>query len=259
MTLFSTRVILLLMDMVDDALTARQTLILKSLIEEYLDTAEPVGSETLDRKYNLNVSSATIRNEMVQLTKKGFLRQPHTSAGRLPTPKALRFYITQLMQEKELSLAEEVKVKEEIMNVRDNLYDLLDEATHILAEKTRSLAIATLSDEEKVWHAGYSNVFLNPEFADFNVTFNVFSCLEKIDMLQDLFFRKMPGESLIEVVFGEDLDWPGFDVIGVVGTHFVVKDKKGALGVIGPARLPYAMVIPTLRYFKTLIEEVGKL
>jgi heat-inducible transcriptional repressor len=71
-----------------EGLTARQIQILKSLIDEYIETAEPVGSGALDKKYNLGISPATIRNEMVTLTKFGFLKQPHTSSGRVPTPKA---------------------------------------------------------------------------------------------------------------------------------------------------------------------------
>ena len=83
-----------------NGLTARQTQILKSLIDEYIETAVPVGSDALEKKYNLGVSPATIRNEMVALTKLDFLRQPHTSAGRIPTPLAMKFYIDQLMEEK---------------------------------------------------------------------------------------------------------------------------------------------------------------
>ena len=94
-----------------DGLTARQTQILKSLIDEYIETAEPVGSESLEKRYNLRVSPATIRNEMVFLTNAGFLRQPHTSAGRVPSPKAMKFYISQLMQEEQMSLTDEVKAK----------------------------------------------------------------------------------------------------------------------------------------------------
>lgn len=67
-----------------DGLTARQTQILKALIDEYISTAQAVGSEPLDKKYNLGVSPATIRNEMVALTHAGYLKQLHTSAGRVP-------------------------------------------------------------------------------------------------------------------------------------------------------------------------------
>src|SRR3990172_4218401 len=127
-----------------DALSARQTQILKSLIDEYITTAEPVGSESLEKKYSLGVSPATVRNEMFALTRNGYLRQPHTSAGRIPTPRAMKFYIDQLMEEKQMSVAEEVKAKEEVVGARQDISVLLDEATHELAHITKSLSVATL-------------------------------------------------------------------------------------------------------------------
>ncbi len=240
-----------------DALTARQTQILKSLIDEYIATAEPVGSEALEKKYNLGVSPATIRNEMYALIKSGYLKQPHTSAGRLPTPKAMKFYIDQLMEERKMSVAEEVKVKEEVSTAaKENIDELMEEATHELAEMTRSLAVAGLDEEDKIWHAGYSNIFSNPEFTNISTTALLFSLIEEVDRLHKLFFEIMTGTSPVEVVFGEELGWPEFLPFGVVATRFNVFGKKGALGVIGPTRLAYPRLIPTLRYFRDVIEEV---
>lgn len=240
-----------------DGLTARQTQILKSLIEEYIETAEPIGSEALEKKYNLGVSPATIRNEMMALTKSKFLRQPHTSAGRVPSPKAMKFYIEQLMEEKQMSLTEEVKAKEEVWDARHDIDKLLEEATHALAERTKNLAIAALSGG-KVWYAGYANIFLSPEFADLEVCASLFSFLEEMERLQELFFERVQGESPVEVVFGEEIDWPGLNPVGVVATRFNIKGKPGALGVIGPSRLNYSTVIPILRYFGNLIQEIAE-
>ena len=152
-----------------DGLTARQTHILKTLIDEYIDKAEPVGSEALEKKYNLGVSPATIRNEMASLTKLNYLRQPHTSSGRVPTPQAMKFYINQLMEEKQMSLAEEVKTKEEVWSARRNIHRLMREAVQSLAQRTGSLSLAAL-DEGRTWHAGLSNLFLYPEFSDLELS-----------------------------------------------------------------------------------------
>src|SRR5258706_13034922 len=99
-------------------LTQRQIQIIKTLIEEYIESAEAVGSETLEKEHNLSASPATIRNEMVRLSELGYLKKPHTSAGRIPTPMAMKFYVTQLMKEKELSTAEEVALKERVWDYR---------------------------------------------------------------------------------------------------------------------------------------------
>lgn len=272
LTLISTHVILLLklllvqrasnrqakqVSIMQGALTARQTQILKSLVDEYIATAEPVGSEALEKKYGLGVSPATIRNEMATLTKLGYLRQPHTSAGRVPTPQAMKFYINQLMEERQMSLAEEVKAKEEVMEAKDDINSLMREATHSLAQITRSLAIGT-TEEGRVWHSGYANVFLNPEFANLELSINLFSLLDEVRRVRELFFERMTGLSPIEVIFGQELGWAGLDYISVVGTRFKLKDKGCALGVVGPERLRYPYVIPVLRYFRNLMEEIAK-
>ena len=241
-----------------DALTARQTQILKSVTEEYLETASAVGSETLDRKYNLGISSATIRNEMMQLTKMGYLRQLHTSAGRVPSPKALRFYIDQLMEEKRMSVADEVSARQGVYDAKGDVDSLMHEATHALSQKTHALTISALDDQDRVWHSGYSNVFANPEFfTQPRSLTSLFSCLEEIELLHELFFQRMTGGSTVEVVFGEDLGWPGFAPICIVGTRFSLGGRSGAIAVIGPARQDYPMVIPTVRYFRSLFDNLS--
>ena len=83
-------------------LTERRARILQLIIREYVDSAVPVGSETLARKYGLRVSPATIRHEMVGLEDEGYLMQPHTSAGRIPSDMGYRYYVESLMEEEEL-------------------------------------------------------------------------------------------------------------------------------------------------------------
>ncbi len=246
-----------------DGLTSRQTQILKTIVDEYITTAEPVGSEALDKKYNLGVSPATIRNEMASLTKLNFLKQPHASAGRIPTPVAMRFYINQLMEEKQMSVVDEVKAKEEVWDARDDVDELMDEATHALASRTRSLAVAAIKEntaqggkKDRFWYAGHSYVFQNPEFSSVVSCQNLFSIFEEFDKLDRLFFG-FESTSPLEVLFGEELGIPELSLTGIVSTHFDVRGKKGALGVIGPARANYGTVIPILRYFGNLIEEVA--
>src|SRR4051812_21083862 len=152
-------------------LTARQVEILKSLIEEYIETAEPVGSETLEKKHNLSASPATIRNEMVRLSELGYLKKPHSSAGRVPTPVGMKFYIHELMKEKELSVVEEVAMKEKIWDYRERTQQCLKQLTRILADKTKTLAIAT-DGEGQLYASGLSYILDMPEFYDITITRN---------------------------------------------------------------------------------------
>jgi heat-inducible transcriptional repressor len=241
-----------------DGLTSRQTQILKTIVDEYITTAEPVGSEAMDKKYNLGVSPATIRNEMVTLTKAGYLKQPHASAGRIPTPVAMKFYINQLMEEKQMSLVDEVKAKEEVWDSRDDIDELMDEATHALASRTKSLSVAALKDKKnRFWQAGQSYLFQNPEFAEVAACQSLFSIFDEFDKMDRLFFGMAGSSSPLEVLFGEEIGWPELAPAGIIATHFNIKGKPGALGVIGPARSNYGTVIPILRYFGNLIEEVA--
>ena len=258
MTTISTRDNLVL-SMTTDGLTARQTSLLKTIINEYISTAEPVGSEALDKKYNLGVSPATIRNEMAALTKSGYLKQPHTSSGRIPSPQAMKFYIDQLMEEKQMSLVDEVKAKEEVWDSRNKVDDLMDEATHALAQRTKSIAVGALKDKnkkDKFWHAGHSYIFNNPEFAEIAACQNLFSIFEELDKLDRLFFG-FESTSPLDVLFGEELGWPELSLSGIVSTHFTIQGQPGALSIIGPARADYSTVIPILRYFGSMIQEVA--
>lgn len=242
-----------------DGLTARQTQILKAIVDEYITTASAVGSESLDKKYNLGVSPATIRNEMVALTNSGYLKQLHTSAGRVPTPTAMKFYIDQLMEEKQMSVVDEVRAKEEVWDARADLKSLMEEATHALAEATQSLSVSALDEggDKKFWRSGYSYIFQNPEFADMHACAGLFAMIEQADKMQRLFFEISRPTSPLDVLFGEELEWPELATAGIIATHFNVRGKPAALGIIGPARLSYPTVIPILKYFRNLIEEVA--
>ncbi|KKS55680.1 MAG: Heat-inducible transcription repressor hrcA [Candidatus Gottesmanbacteria bacterium GW2011_GWA1_42_26] len=189
-------------------LTDRQIKLLKAVIEEYIETAEPVGSQTLDKKYNLGVSPATIRNEMVALTKNGFLKQPHTSAGRVPTPMALKFYIQNLMQQKEMSVTDEVSVKQKIWDYRQKTDKLLREATKALADKTHTLAISTTNTGD-VYFAGMANLLDMLEFYDMIATKNLLLILDESDFWWSIFGKDV-GEAPFHVIFGDDnrvCDW----------------------------------------------------
>lgn len=235
-------------------LTARQTQILKAIIDEYIATAVPVGSSSLERKYNLGVSPATIRAEMVALTAMKYLKQPHTSSGRIPTPVAMKFYINQLMEEKQLGVADEVNAKEQVRDWHGDFDKLMNNATQALANKTHSLAIAA-TDDGDVWRAGGKYVFDNPEFEELAICQRIFSMIEEATMLHELFFERLTGLSPVEVLFGQEMSWPQLTDLGVVATRFEINGKHGAIGVIGPFRSTPSM-IPSVRYFKSLIEEL---
>lgn len=114
-------------------LDERKKKILQAIIRNYLETGEPVGSRTISKYTDLNLSSATIRNEMADLEEMGYILQPHTSAGRIPSDKGYRFYVDNLMQEKEREVQE---MKEMLLEKEDKMDLLLKQVAKVLAVNT---------------------------------------------------------------------------------------------------------------------------
>ena len=114
-------------------LDERKMKILQAIIRNYLETGEPVGSRTISKYTDLNLSSATIRNEMADLEELGYILQPHTSAGRIPSDKGYRLYVDQMMEEKEREVEE---MKELLLEKEDKMEHLLKQVAKVLAQNT---------------------------------------------------------------------------------------------------------------------------
>ncbi|MBQ8117322.1 MAG: heat-inducible transcription repressor HrcA [Lachnospiraceae bacterium] len=115
-------------------LDERKTKILQAVIRNYLETGEPVGSRTISKYTDLNLSSATIRNEMADLEEMGYILQPHTSAGRIPSDKGYRFYVDTMMEAKE---REVVEMKEMLLERQDKMEQVLQRVAKVLAQNTQ--------------------------------------------------------------------------------------------------------------------------
>lgn len=123
-------------------LNKRRAFILATIVYEYIETAEPVGSNTLTQKYRLGVSSATIRNEMAELEAAGYLVQPHTSAGRIPSDTGYRTYVDRLMEPVPLAFEDQRQIRNEFLAASSELGDLIENATRTLGRLTSSFAFA---------------------------------------------------------------------------------------------------------------------
>ena len=116
-----------------EEMSERKLKILHAIIQNYLETGEPVGSRTISKYTDLNLSSATIRNEMADLEEMGYIIQPHTSAGRIPSDKGYRLYVDMLMEEKEQELNE---MQDQMLDKADKMDQLLKQAAKVLATNT---------------------------------------------------------------------------------------------------------------------------
>lgn len=239
-------------------LSQRQIDILKAIILEYSESGEPIGSEILEKKYKLGVSPATIRNEMVELNKKGYLKKTHFSSGRVPSAKGFRFYIRHLMQEKELSTIDEVAYKNSIWDDRNEQHKLLFHATKILAQRTGLLSLAVTSNGD-LYYSGVANLLNKDEFLDLDVSKGIFALMEESPFWEGILRQIYRMEEDVMYMLGEeDFRNPVFESCASVLGEFRSNNVSGIIGVVGPKRMYYDVIIPQVRYFSNLIEEVFK-
>lgn len=130
-------------------LTERQKLILSLIIHEHTRTAQPVGSKSMVDQFGLQMSSATIRNEMAALTDMGYLRQPHTSAGRVPTEEGYRFFVSNLVQQTNLPVATRNTISHQFYQSRQDIDQWLRLAASILANQSQAASLVTAPHSEK--------------------------------------------------------------------------------------------------------------
>lgn len=237
-------------------LSERQEELLKAIIELYVKTGEPISSELIEKNYELGVSPATIRNEMVRLTDMGFLKQPHVSAGRVPTAMGFRLYIHELMKEKEVPVVDEVNIRQQLWDQRAQFGRMLQSATRALAKKCSTLALSV--NDGDIYYSGAAYILDLPEFYDIDVTRFVLSMFDEISILQQV-FSQAQGTDPLHIIFGEETD---FEYLRPTSFAFLNFDnatgRQGYIGVLGPARLNFPVVIPYLRYIGGVLSEAGR-
>jgi heat-inducible transcriptional repressor len=131
-------------------LTERQKTLLMLIIRDYIDTAQPIGSKRLAEHYHINLSPATIRNEMAALTEMGFLRQPHTSAGRVPTEEGYRYFVSEMMHSAELPETVQHTISHQFYQSRPELDQWMTLAASVLATQSQGVSVVTAPHAEQV-------------------------------------------------------------------------------------------------------------
>jgi len=239
-------------------ITPRQIEILKHIIMEYTETGEPVGSEILEKKYKLGVSPATIRNEMVALSTNGYLKKSHFSSGREPSPKGFRYYITHIMQEKQMSTIDEVSYKNSLWDNRTQIHRLLSVGTKILADRTGLIAVAATNTGD-LYTAGISCLFDEDETMTKVVAHHLCDILDKFSFWQQVMQRFIATNQDVFYMLGED-DFadPIFDSLASIMGDFHIGEVHGVIGLVGPKRMKFDVYIPQVRYFSHLLEDIAQ-
>lgn len=210
-------------------LTERQKKILNCIVGEYISSKAPVSSRVISRKYHFGIKAPTMRLEFQRLTDLGYLAQPHTSAGRVPTDKGYRFYVDNLhpkTKNRELALG------------MDDSFRFFQHLTQRIAELTSNLAMTYFPEEDVFFKEGWDKIFKEPEFEDKDLT------LKFAEMVEDM------GKNMEEFI---NSDFPrvfiGKEAEGLVGSkefsvivskiHLPKKKKDGLVALLGPRRMDY--------------------
>ncbi|HEX2994943.1 MAG TPA: heat-inducible transcriptional repressor HrcA, partial [Anaerolineales bacterium] len=130
-------------------LTERQKTLLLLIIRDYIESAQPVGSKRLAEHYRINLSTATIRNEMAALTEMGYLRQPHTSAGRVPTEEGYRYFVSQMMNQAELPASVQATISHQFYQSPADVDQWMTLAASILAHQSQGVSVVTAPHIDK--------------------------------------------------------------------------------------------------------------
>jgi len=219
--------------------------LLGEVVRSYVKEAEPVGSKTLETK--LGVSSATIRNDMATLEQEGYLSQPHTSAGRVPTIKGFQYYLDNLMEVQAPKTTEQ-KLLREVLRRQLEAEASAKELARQLSSLAKEAALVAFS-LERTYYTGLSHLFQQPEFANVNMVREIGYVVDHLDEgLRRLF--KLTGTG-VQVRLGSNN--PFGEDCAIIYTNIHLSKQPVLLGLLGPIRMDYEINIGRLNYVTQLI------
>jgi heat-inducible transcriptional repressor len=232
-------------------MTDRQANLLAAIVEQYAEVASPVGSSLLAKAFN--VSSATIRAEMAYLERLGFISQPHTSAGRVPTDKGYRYYVNNLAEANQSTASERRGERALTARVEDGGVPerTIRNAVDTLVELTHNLGIATIGDQ--LYMSGLSNLFGQPEFVDARHVRQVAGLL---DNLEPWLREAAPNEPLSVYIGSENPIGRSADVSLIISRYRSPYSDHSYIGILGPTRQSYRTVMGLVEHAGRTLEEV---
>lgn len=235
-----------------ESITNRQKEILMAIIKEFMDSADEVGSLALLEKYDLGVSSATVRNEMAHLMDMGLLEKSHVSSGRHPTDQALRLYVTKVVGGSRLNPVVAVQIRQGIFKERFSRDSVVKSILRILAEKGEGVAF--IAFDEDVRYYGLSNLFRYEELRDLDILERVVQLLE-----DDVFMMQMLSKynnSGVSLLIGEETGVKGLSECSIAFVRTKLpQSNNGYVGILSSKRMDYGKVVPALKEVQDATQE----
>ncbi len=226
----------------------RKKFLLETIIKEYLKTAAPVSSGVLVEKYKLDISTATVRNEMMELEEEGYIYQPHTSAGRVPTEQAYELLLAGIKDgknKKELKDAEH-ETLEQIFRHDEAAFRQTAKAVAELANG----AVFWAFHKNDLYYTGISNLFAQPEFSRVDMICDVSAVIDRLEEIIDEIFEELDyGE---QVLVGSKNPFGNF--LSTVLVKYKNNNTSGVFGILGPMRMDYNRNLALVEFIKKKFE-----
>jgi transcriptional regulator of heat shock response len=233
-----------------DNISPRQAKILAAIVKENCETGQPVASGDLVEKYNFNISSPTIRNEMQALEKTGYISQPHTSAGRVPTDKGFRYFVNQLMDRVKLTVKEQDNLKRELVKLQMVHIEMSRRLAKLLSEHSNQASFAIFPEE--VSTIGLSNILDNPALPAEDAK-EIAQFFDNIDEHAEKMMADYGGKKP-QTFIGKEIQLSKkSDYSMIVSGLQLPSGKKGVIGLVGPKSMKYEKNLTLMEYIAKLL------
>lgn len=224
----------------------RKKTILRTIIKEYVKSAQPVSSGMLVSKYKLGVSTATVRNDMAELEEEGYIFQPHTSAGRVPTQLAYELELGEISKHKKALKESEARILNALFSENEAAYK---QTAKKIAELSNG-AVFWAFHKNDLYYTGLSNLFAQPEFKQSDIVYDVSVVIDRMEEIIDDLFEKIPDGD--KVMIGASNPFGNF--LSTVLVKYRESGKSGVFGIIGPTRMDYAKNLSLVNFIKSKFE-----
>ncbi|HTM69128.1 MAG TPA: DeoR family transcriptional regulator [Candidatus Binatia bacterium] len=226
--------------------------IFRIIVREYLRSAEPVGSAHIVSRYRLGVSSATVRNDMVELEERGLLEQPHTSAGRIPTEAGYRYYVDEFVRGgEELEDKPRRELETAVVELEQDMEAAARKFAKTVAAITGETAIIRVGTQ--AYLTGVSNLMGKPESREGDLVRSAMRAIDELDAIVGDLERRAGDE--VSVLIGAENPF-GRELSSVV-TVFAAPDVgEAVIGILGPTRMDYDTNVALLRYIRERMDEL---
>lgn len=221
------------------------------LVEEYINSAEPVSSKLLEKKYDFGICPATIRIEMQKLTDDGFISQPHTSAGRVPTDEGYRFFVNNLFEKGVPEVNDIFNLEDWAEKEMGDRVRFMQQLTKNLAALSSNLALGYLFDENVLWKEGWEDVLREPEFETPELIPDFADVIKNFEKE----IEEFKTNSGIKVYIGKENPFSKAKEFSIIISSCNLPNKeKGVLALMGPKRMAYEKNIGLINTLIKLLE-----